>query len=264
MPGYFRDPDATAKAMREGGWYASGDLGEMHADGALFVVGRLKEMIIRSGFNVYPAEVETALNTHPASSARPWSAAAKAMATRKSSPSWNCAPVPRSTAALQNHLRERLAPYKRPARIVALPSCQRITTARSSSASCRNRPHRLLSRRLHMQSPRSFAMRRRLLAAGLLGAVAHPLSALAADTWPSKPVRMIVPFPPGGPVDTTARIFGQKLGEMWKVPVVIDNRAGAGGVIGATIAAKERRRLQPVRGLHPSRGQSVADGQAAL
>lgn len=90
-----------------------------------------------------------------------------------------------------------------------------------------------------MQSPRSFAMRRRLLAAGLLGAVAHPLSALAADTWPSKPVRMIVPFPPGGPVDTTARIFGQKLGEMWKVPVVIDNRPGAGGVIGATVAAKE-------------------------
>lgn len=62
---------------------------------------------------------------------------------------------------------------------------------------------------------------------------------LAADTWPSKPVRMIVPFPPGGPVDTTARIFGQKLGEMWKVPVVIDNRPGAGGVIGATVAAKE-------------------------
>ncbi|AVA35119.1 tripartite-type tricarboxylate transporter receptor subunit TctC [Cupriavidus metallidurans] len=90
-----------------------------------------------------------------------------------------------------------------------------------------------------MQSPRSFAMRRRLLAAGLLGAVAHPLSALAADTWPSKPVRMIVPFPPGGPVDTTARIFGQKLGEMWKVPIVIDNRPGAGGVIGATVAAKE-------------------------
>jgi tripartite-type tricarboxylate transporter receptor subunit TctC len=82
-------------------------------------------------------------------------------------------------------------------------------------------------------------MRRRLLAAGLLGAVAHPLSALAADTWPAKPVRMIVPFPPGGPVDTTARIFGQRLGEMWKVPVIIDNRPGAGGVIGATVAAKE-------------------------
>ena len=90
-----------------------------------------------------------------------------------------------------------------------------------------------------MPSPCSFAMRRRLLAAGLAGIVAHPLSALAADAWPTKPVRMIVPFPPGGPVDTTARIFGQKLSEMWKVPVVIDNRPGAGGVIGATVAAKE-------------------------
>lgn len=52
MPGYFRDPAATAAVMREGGWYASGDIGELHVDGALFVVDRLKEMIIRSGFNV--------------------------------------------------------------------------------------------------------------------------------------------------------------------------------------------------------------------
>ncbi|HQQ69571.1 MAG TPA: class I adenylate-forming enzyme family protein, partial [Alicycliphilus sp.] len=65
MRGYFRDPVATAAVMKEGGWYASGDLGELHADGALFVVGRLKEMIIRSGFNVYPAEVELALNQLP-------------------------------------------------------------------------------------------------------------------------------------------------------------------------------------------------------
>lgn len=65
MPGYFRDAQASAAVVREGGWYASGDLGEMHADGALFVVGRLKEMIIRSGFNIYPAEVELALNALP-------------------------------------------------------------------------------------------------------------------------------------------------------------------------------------------------------
>ncbi|WP_326543657.1 class I adenylate-forming enzyme family protein [Pseudorhodoferax sp.] len=66
FPGYFRDADATAAAMRPGGWYASGDLGRCAADGALTVVGRLKEMIVRSGFNVYPAEVEAALNDHPA------------------------------------------------------------------------------------------------------------------------------------------------------------------------------------------------------
>lgn len=65
MPGYFRDPVATAAVMRDGGWYASGDIGELHEDGALFVVGRLKEMIIRSGFNVYPAEIESVLNAFP-------------------------------------------------------------------------------------------------------------------------------------------------------------------------------------------------------
>ena len=65
-PGYFRDDDATRAVMKPGGWYASGDLGEFATDGALFVVGRLKEMIVRSGFNVYPAEVEAVLNEWPA------------------------------------------------------------------------------------------------------------------------------------------------------------------------------------------------------
>ena len=121
MPGYFRDAEATAAVMREGGWYASGDLGEMHADGALFVVGRLKEMIIRSGFNVYPAEVETALNTHPsiqrsAVVGRPESDGnEEIVAFVELRPGASLEP-----AALQAHLRSRLAPYKRPARIVAL------------------------------------------------------------------------------------------------------------------------------------------------
>ena len=80
---------------------------------------------------------------------------------------------------------------------------------------------------------------RRSFIAGSLLAAAHPLAALAADPWPSKPVRFIVPFPPGGPVDTTARVFSHRLSEIWKAPTVIDNRAGAGGVVGATAAAKE-------------------------
>lgn len=81
--------------------------------------------------------------------------------------------------------------------------------------------------------------RRQLVAGGLLAAATHTLPALAADAWPTKPVRFIVPFPPGGPVDTTARVASQKLGEIWKVPTVIDNRAGAGGVVGASAAARE-------------------------
>ena len=81
--------------------------------------------------------------------------------------------------------------------------------------------------------------RRHLVAGGLLGAATHALPSLAADAWPSKPVRLIVPFPAGGPVDTTARLASQKLSEIWKTPMVIDNRAGAGGVVGAQAAARE-------------------------
>ena len=63
-------------------------------------------------------------------------------------------------------------------------------------------------------------------------------SGALAQTYPVKPVRLIVPFPPGGGVDVVARGFGQKYGEGWGQPVVIDNRPGAGGNIGAEAVAK--------------------------
>ena len=80
---------------------------------------------------------------------------------------------------------------------------------------------------------------RRQAMAGALLAATQPLTLWANPAWPTRTVRFIVPFPPGGPVDTTARVFSPRLAELWKVPTVIDNRAGAGGVVGATAAAKE-------------------------
>ena len=62
-------------------------------------------------------------------------------------------------------------------------------------------------------------------------------AAAAAQDYPSKPIRFIVPFPPGGGNDTMARTVGQKLTEAFGQQVVIDNRAGAGGIIGADMAA---------------------------
>ena len=63
-------------------------------------------------------------------------------------------------------------------------------------------------------------------------------AAVQAQPWPSKPVKFIVPFPPGGATDISARLIGQKLSEMWGQSVVIENRGGAGGGVGATEAAR--------------------------
>jgi tripartite-type tricarboxylate transporter receptor subunit TctC len=59
-----------------------------------------------------------------------------------------------------------------------------------------------------------------------------------ADDYPSKPIRFVVPYPAGGPLDTVARLLGQKVSESMKQPVVIDNKPGAGGNIGADMVAK--------------------------
>ena len=71
-----------------------------------------------------------------------------------------------------------------------------------------------------------------IVVASSLGSVA------SAQTYPSKPVRMIVPFPPGGGTDYTARLIGQKLSELWGQPVVIENRPGASTIIGSDLVAK--------------------------
>jgi len=78
----------------------------------------------------------------------------------------------------------------------------------------------------------------------LFAALVAPLAAAAlsmpalAQSWPTKPVRIVVPFGPGGPADIYARILGQELGEVLKQQFVVENKAGAGGTIGADIVAK--------------------------
>lgn len=62
--------------------------------------------------------------------------------------------------------------------------------------------------------------------------------AVQAQAWPTKPVKFIVPFPPGGATDISARLLGQKLQEIWGQTVVIENRGGAGGIVGAELVAR--------------------------
>jgi acyl-CoA synthetase (AMP-forming)/AMP-acid ligase II len=123
MQGYYRDPAGTAAVLDEDGWLDTGDLARQGPDGALFIAGRSKEMIKRSGFKVYPLEVETVLNAHPA--------VTQSAVVGRPLPDGNeeivafVQPAAGSILApdtLADWAAARLAPYKRPARIVLMDS----------------------------------------------------------------------------------------------------------------------------------------------
>ncbi|MBP6895326.1 MAG: Bug family tripartite tricarboxylate transporter substrate binding protein [Gammaproteobacteria bacterium] len=88
----------------------------------------------------------------------------------------------------------------------------------------------------------SFSLRRRaglaLVATLATGALLAPVLGQAQGAYPNKPIHIVVPFPPGGSTDVLARRIGDKLASAWGQPVVVDNRAGAGGTVGADYVAK--------------------------
>jgi len=79
---------------------------------------------------------------------------------------------------------------------------------------------------------------RRILAVLLCAAATLHAASASAQAWPAKPIRLMVPFPPGGSTDIVARIVAQKLGERLGQSLVIENRGGAGGTIGTALVAK--------------------------
>ncbi|MFD1695570.1 class I adenylate-forming enzyme family protein [Roseibium aestuarii] len=119
MGGYFRNAEETSRAITPDGFLRTGDLGRIDAEGNLHIVGRAKELIIRSGFNVYPPEVEAAFNDHP-------QVVQCAVVGRKTEDGneevlafVQCAdPNAVDMAALKAFTDERLTSYKRPSRIV--------------------------------------------------------------------------------------------------------------------------------------------------
>jgi acyl-CoA synthetase (AMP-forming)/AMP-acid ligase II len=120
MLGYYRAPELSAEAVTPDGWLRTGDLARMDADGAFHVVGRSKELIIRSGFNVYPIEVEQVLNAHPdvvqsAVVGRPVEGNEEVVAFVETAPDAAVTPE-----RLRAYLKERLSPYKVPTQIVIM------------------------------------------------------------------------------------------------------------------------------------------------
>ncbi len=71
-------------------------------------------------------------------------------------------------------------------------------------------------------------------------ALAAASTGFAQQPWPSRPVRMVIPFPPGGTLDTIGRLLAQKLGEQTGQTFIVENRAGGNGIIGATWCRRRR------------------------
>ncbi len=120
--GYFRNPDLTAKTITADGWFGTQDLARVSADGRVFVVGRAKDVIFRSGFKVNPLEVETVLNRHPAIShsavvGRAVEGNEEVIAFLELVP-----PASDVPPDLRDLLREFLSPYKHPTEIVVVSS----------------------------------------------------------------------------------------------------------------------------------------------
>jgi malonyl-CoA/methylmalonyl-CoA synthetase len=124
--GYWRNPKATAEAFTDDGFFRTADVGEIGEDGTLAIRGRLKELIISGGFNVYPREVELVLETHPAVEevavagmpSEAWGEEVTAFVVPSSS-------VPLVESELIAFARERLATYKCPRRVVVLEKLPR-------------------------------------------------------------------------------------------------------------------------------------------
>lgn len=118
MKGYYRNPEETAKALDAQGWLRTGDLGMIDNEGRLHILGRSKELIIHGGFNVYPPEVEAALNDHPqviqsAVIGRMKDGDEEVLAFAQVSAD----DIP-DAEELRAFVKERLAGYKRPSRII--------------------------------------------------------------------------------------------------------------------------------------------------
>lgn len=129
--GYVGRPEETAAAFDRDGWYRTGDLGRLDADGCLTVADRRLDLIVSGGENVYPAEVEAVLASHPA-------IAAAGVAGRPD-PAWGAVPVAaislRPGAAVTDaqilaHCRERMAGFKVPVALVMVAEIPRLATGK--------------------------------------------------------------------------------------------------------------------------------------
>ncbi|MCA0928404.1 class I adenylate-forming enzyme family protein [Ruegeria profundi] len=128
MKGYFHNPEATRKAMTDDGFFRTGDLAKQEEDGTLHIVGRAKELIIHSGFNVYPPEVEAVLAAHPAVTLA--AVVGRAHDSNEDVIGFVSAHAKVSESELRDWARERMAAYKVPARVIVSDALPQAATGK--------------------------------------------------------------------------------------------------------------------------------------
>ena len=138
MDGYYKNPEATAEVIKDG-WYYSGDIGKIDDDGYVFILGRKKDMIIVSGHNVYPVDVEDVLYTHPKVSEvavigvpdKARGEAPKAFISLKKGET-------ATEAEIKKFCRERLVDYKVPREVVFMEALPKTASGKIRKQSLRD------------------------------------------------------------------------------------------------------------------------------
>lgn len=141
LTGYWRNSEATTEAFADDGYFKTGDLAVLRPDGNYKIVGRIKEMFKSGGYNVYPREVEAAIEDHPGVST--------AAVVAVPDPLWQEVGVAYVTptghvdlADLERHLRERLANYKIPKRFVVEPNLPLLPIGKINKVALKERAAR--------------------------------------------------------------------------------------------------------------------------
>ncbi|HEY3263022.1 MAG TPA: AMP-binding protein [Pseudonocardiaceae bacterium] len=137
MKGYWNNPDATAQAV-SGGWLATGDIGRVDADGYLYLVDRLKQLIIRGGYNVYPREIETVLREHPAVADVAVVGIPDDRLGEEIAAFIVGTDAPRAEQQIREHARANLASYKSPRRFIFVDELPKTPTGKIARAELRS------------------------------------------------------------------------------------------------------------------------------
>lgn len=128
MKGYFRNEAATRAALTDDGFLCTGDLARQDPDGTLHIAGRLKELIIHSGFNIYPPEVEAVLTAHPAVTMS--AVVGRTAGENEDVIAFVTTHDNVTEADLKDWARQRLAPYKVPAQVIVADALPQAATGK--------------------------------------------------------------------------------------------------------------------------------------